>query len=74
VPGIDAGGNPLIPQDADFFAAIRAGTPAPIDVDAILPSLTALQRAADAAGLTPTAEEERQAAVERDLLDSARRL
>jgi 2-hydroxy-4-carboxymuconate semialdehyde hemiacetal dehydrogenase len=66
--------NPILAQDADFFDAIRSGAPAPIDVDAILPSLTALQRAADAAGLAPTAEELAQAAAERDLLDSARRL
>jgi 2-hydroxy-4-carboxymuconate semialdehyde hemiacetal dehydrogenase len=69
-PGV----NPILALDADFFAAIRTGAPAPIDVDAVLPSLTALQRAADAAGLVPTAEEERQAAAERDLLDSTRRL
>jgi 2-hydroxy-4-carboxymuconate semialdehyde hemiacetal dehydrogenase len=70
---IDLPGSPIEAQDQAFFEAIRNGSPAPVDVDAILPSLSVLQAIADAAGWEPSAEERGLASSEPALLDAGSR-
>lgn len=74
VPGIDLTVDAILAQNDAFFTAIRTGRPAPVDVDAILPSLAVLQQLATTADLGRSTEEEDQAAAERLLLDSRVRL